>query len=196
MSYLTATQVELLYVNRAAFTAKNTFTTEVSINDTGSTMGDRASIPPNFFDPAYGIGKSLRIHARGILSSTGTPTYTFTVRLGATGSTTAAIILGTAALTTASGITNKGWELEGDITMRTLGAAGANSTMVGAGMLVSPAGLASPFSYEAWGGAAQPGTVATVDTSITNFINFNVACSASSVSNNIQLLELLVFGLN
>ena len=40
------------------------------------------------------------------------------------------------------------------------------------------------------------GTVATVDTSITNYINFNVACSSSSSSNTITLQQLIVLGLN
>lgn len=195
MSYITGTCTEVIYTNTASGTAKASFTTEVPINDTAG-MGERAQIPPYFFAPPYGVGKAIRILASGILSSTGTPTYTFSVRLGTTGSTTAAIVLGTAALTTASSISNKLWQLDGIIIMRTIGAAGANSTVQGIGQLQSPAGLASPFTYEAWGGAAQPGTVATVDASITNYINFNVACSANSASNSIQLLQLVVFGLN
>ncbi len=196
MSFLTGTNTELIYASTTAGTAKSTFTTEVQINDTAG-MGIQASIPPFFFaSNASTNGKSLRIVARGILSSTGTPTYTFTLRMGAAASITAAIILGSAAITTGSGVTNTIWEFEGDFTMRTpVGAAGANSTGVGTG-LITGAGLASPFIYPLYGGAATPGTVATVDTSIQNYLNFNVACSASSASNTITLQHLLVLGLN
>lgn len=193
MSYLTGTNFELIYANVASGTAKASFTTEVPINDTAG-MGERPSLPPYFFAPPNSFpNRGIRIIARGILSSTATPTYTFSVRLGANGSTSAAIILGTAALTTGSGVTNQLWEFQGDVIMRTIGTAGANSTAQGIGLLAS-GGLASPFSYPIFGGAASPGTVATVDVSIQNFINFNVACSASSASNTITLLQLLVVG--
>lgn len=195
MSFLTGTNTELIYASKGAFTAKNTFTTEVQINDTAGG-GVQAHLPPDFWFPNNNqIGRGIRIVARGILSSTATPTYTFSVRFGAAGNTSSANVLGSAALTTGSGVTNQLWELEGDIILTTLGAAGTNSTVQGIGLIAS-GGLASPFSYPVYGGAASPGTVATVDTSITNYINFNVACSASSASNNIQLLQLLVFGLN
>jgi hypothetical protein len=197
-SFLTGTNTELVYASTAAGTAKASFTSEVQINDT-TGMGAQAFLPADFFGIGGGrdgaIGKGLKIVARGILSSTGTPTYTFTCRSGTAGSTTAAIMLGSAALTTGSGVSNQLWEFQGDVILESLGAAGANSTVRGIGLLAC-GGLASPFSYALWGGAASPGTVATFDTSIKNFINFNVTCSASSASNTITIQQLLVFGLN
>lgn len=198
MSFLTGTNTELLYASTAAGTAKNTFTSEVTINDTAG-MGAQAFLPKGFFGQAgaksAAVGKAVRIVARGILSSTGTPTYTFTVRFGSAANTTLAIVLGSAALTTGSGVANQMFELEGDIVLETLGASGTNSTVRGIGMLAC-GGLASPFTYPVWGGAASPGTVSTVDTTIDNFINFNVTCSASSASNTITLQQLLVYGSN
>jgi hypothetical protein len=187
--------MELIYVNTTSFTAKNTFTTEVQINDVAGG-GVQASLPPFFFMPGpYGGGKSLRVTARGILSSTGTPTFTFALRMGTAGSITSAIVLGSAAVTTGATVTNQLFEFEGDVVMRTMGAAGANSTVQGLG-LVTSSGFAAPYTYPIFAGAASPGTVATVDTSIENYLNFNVACSASSASNSVQLLQLEVFGLN
>lgn len=194
-SFLTGTNVELIYASKAPGTAKNTFTTEVQINDTAG-MGNQAVLPAKFWNPAHADRTGIRIVAHGILGTTGAPTFTWTCRLGAAASTTAAIALGTAALTAGTGVATKGWEFEGDFVLETLAAAGANSTGRGAGMVTSPLGLASPFAGELWGGGTQPGTVATVDASIDNFINFNVACSASSASNTITLLQLLVYGLN
>lgn len=192
MSFQTGTNVELIYMNTTSGTAKASFTSEVQINDV-TGMGQQAQLPPPFFTPGT-IGKTLRIVARGILSSTATPTYTFTVRLGAAGSTTAAIALGSAALTTGSGVTNQIFEFSGDVVLRT-NLSGAASTIQGLGTISSP-GLASPFGGALFGGAASPGTATTFDTGITNFINFNVTCSASSASNTITLLQLGVWGLN
>lgn len=193
MSFITGTDVELIYGNLNPGTAKNTFTSEVAINDTAG-MGVQAVLPPRYF-PASPLqpGRGVTIIARGILSSTGTPTYTWSVRLGAAANTTTAQVGATAALTTNSGVTNQFWEMELDILSQTPGADGANTTVRGTGHLIS-SGLATPVNA-VWGGAASPGT-ASIDTSISNFINFNVACSASSASNSIQLLQLLVYGLN
>jgi hypothetical protein len=189
------TYPRLIYVNTASGTAKASFTTEVPINDVAG-MGAIAELPPYFFgNTPYGVGKAIRIVARGILGSNGTPNYTFSVRLGAKGSTTAAIVLGSAALTTGSGVSAQLFELEGDIVMRTIGDVGAASTVQGLGM-IHCGGLASPFAYPLFAGAASPGTVATVDTSITNYVNFNVTCSASHASNSVTLLNLQVWELN
>lgn len=193
MSNQSGVYTDLIYANIATGTAKASFTSEFKINDTAG-MGATALLLPEFWMPGgNGLGRGVHVIARGILSSTGTPTYTFSLRLGAEGSTTAAIILGSAALTTGSGVSNQPWEFEGDVIMRTMGASGANSTVQGTGMFKSP-GIASPFMAALWGGASSPGTVATVDHSITNYFNFNVTCSASSASNTITLQQFVILG--
>lgn len=194
MSFETGTVTELLYANTAVGIAKNTFTSEVTIND-ATTMGVQAHLPPDFWLPNNNqIGRGLHIIARGILSSTGTPTYTPTIRLGAAASTSGPIILGGAALTTGSGVSNQFWEIEGDVILTAIAGAGGNSTVRGIGRMISP-GLATTIA-PLYGGAATPGTVATVDTSITNYINLNITCSASNAANTITCQQLLVFGLN
>lgn len=194
MSLLTGTNMELIYTSLVAGAAKASFTTEIAINDT-ATMGVQAHLPPDFWLPnSTSIGRGIRIVARGLLSSTATPTYTFSVRGGAAGAITGAILLGTAALTTGSGVTNQIWEFEGDFVVKTMGAAGANTSGTGTG-LISSSGTANKLD-PVYGGGATPGSVTTLDTSITNYINFNVACSASSASNSITLQSLQVWGLN
>lgn len=193
MSFLTGTNFELIYQNVASGTAKASFTSEAQINDT-TGMGAQAVLPARFWSPFYGEDRTIRILARGIISSTATPTYTFTCRLGAAG-TTAPIVLGSGAITTGSSISNQLFEFEGDVVMRNLGPDGANSTVQGLGNVESN-GLVSSSGSALWGGAASPGTVATVDASIANFISFNVTCSASSSSNSVQLLQLQVWGMN
>lgn len=195
MSFVTGTNTELIYASTTAGTAKASFTSEVLINDTAG-MDVQAHLPADFWLPSQrSEGQGIRIVGRGIFSSTGTPTYTITVRLGAAASTTAAIVIGSAAITTGSGVTNQIFQFEGDFVVTNIGATGANSSGQGVGLLWA-AGAASPFIYPMYGGAATPGTVTTLDTSITNYINVNATCSASSASNTITLQQLLVFGLN
>ena len=195
MSFITGTNCELLYANTTAGTAKASFTSEVQINDT-TGMGVQCHLAPDFFLPnPTAVGKGIRIVARGILSSTGTPTYTFTIRSGTAGNTTAAILLGSAALTTGSGVSNQPFELQGDVFLVSQGAAGANSTVRGTGMIVCP-GLATTIAGVGAGASLTTPTATTFDCSITNFINVNVTCSASSASNTITLQSLLIYGLN
>lgn len=201
MSFLTGTNTELLYTSTASGTAKASFTSEVAINDTAG-MGAQAFLQPNFWSPtgskAQAVGRGIRIVARGIVSSTATPSYTWSLRLGSAGNTSSAIVLGSAALATASGVTNVPWVFEGDVILETLGAVGTNSTVRGIGTLLTDGYSAATTTrlYMLYGSAASPGTVATVDTTITNYINFNITCTASSASNTITLQQLLVYGLN
>lgn len=194
MSFITGTWAECLYASTAVGIERNTFTSEVILNDTAS-MGVQCHLPPDFFLPQKNqVGRGVRVVARGIFSTTGQPTFTLTVRAGSAGSTASAILLGTAAMGTVNNAVNELFELQGDVVLTGIGAAGTNSTVQGIGMVASP-GLTVPLA-KAYGGAASPGTVATFDTSVVNYINVNAACSVSSASNKIQLQQLLVFGLN
>lgn len=193
MSFYTGTNVETLYASTAAGSAKASFTSEAQINDTAG-MGVQYHLPADFWMPNRAqTGRGIRIVARGLIGSTASPTFTLTIRAGAAGNTTSAILLGTAALTAANNAAQI-WELQGDVILTAIGAAGVNSTVQGIGTLITP-GLANTIS-PVYGGAASPGTVATLDTSVTNYINVNAACSASNASNTITLQQLLVYGLN
>lgn len=199
MSNLNPVTTELIYASGASATAKASFTSEVTINNTGG-MAVQARIPNDFWAPnraQSAVGRTLRIVARGIISSTGTPDYTFTVRGGTAGSTTGPILLGSAALTTASGISGVPFVFEGDVTLEAIGAPGA-STIRGVGTLLTDGYSAATTTrmYVLFGGATTPGTVATFDATTSHFINFNITCSASSASNTITLQQFLVYGLN
>jgi len=193
MSFYTASNVELLYASTSPGTAKSSFTTEAQINDTVG-MGVQAHLPADFWFPNRSqTGRGIGIVARGLMSSTASPTFTFTIRAGVTGNTTSAILLSTAALNGANNAAQI-WELRGEVIMTAMGAAGVNSTVQGVGLLLSP-GLTTIVN-PVFGNAASPGTVTSVDTSVTNYINVNCACSVSNASNTVQLLQLLVYGLN
>lgn len=198
-SAMTPVGSELIYGNVAAGTAKNTFTTEFQINDTAG-MGPAPIIPQGFFLPAAARGKALRIVTRGICSVTGTPTWIWTHRFNPTltpaNPPTGANVGSNAAATALTGVTNQLWEAEIDVQCVTEGAAGANSTFRGLGTLFAAGLFASAATLSIFAGGASPGTVATVDISTTNTFTLSSTCSASSASNSIQLLQLLIFGLN
>ena len=197
MSFVTGTNTELIYASTAVGIAKNTFTAETALNDE-ATMGPQVYLPAGFWLPTKAeLGKTVGICASGIFSvaAATTPTYTFTIRAAASeAATTGPIILGSAALTTGSGVSNQTWRLEGDVVLEGVGTTSGTSTVRGVGQIISP-GTANKID-PVYGGAASPGTVATVVQKAANFITVNVACSASSASNTITLQQLLVFGLN
>lgn len=196
MSFQTGTVTEVLYASIASGATLSSFTTEAQLNTT-ATMGTQVHLPPDFWLPNQSqVGRGIRVVARGVLSTAGTaPTYTFNVRGGTSGNTSSAPILaGTAANTFAASLSSVPWEFEVDIILSAIAAAGANSTVKAMGML-SVGGLTGS-GWAIWGGAASPGTVATLDTSITNYLNFNVACGTSNASNSVTLHTLLVQGLN
>ena len=114
-----ATASSLLCVSLADHTTLSGFTSEDSLLKGTNQL---PVFPALYFDGALGRGRRFRFQAKGVLSCTGTPTYTFTVRLGATGTAATDTVIGiSAAITCASGITNKPWELNLELTCRTPG---------------------------------------------------------------------------
>lgn len=191
MSFITGTSGELLYSSVATGTQLNTFTTEDQLQKTLPYC----IIPAGFFYNSGATGKSLHVKALGRLGTTGTPTFTFTMRL-LTSSTWSAAGIGfsSAAITAGSGVTLAPWYLDIDIIFRTLGT-GAASTLAILGEVISPLGLASPFA------GTMPGnntafTVTTFDNSVTNYLFLSSTCGTSSGSNLITLEMLKVYGEN
>lgn len=202
MSFLTGTNVEMLYASTALGVSQASFTTEQQFNTT-ATMGVQCHLPPDFWLANNNqAGKGIKIVARGTLAATATPTYTVTIRGGTSGNVASAPILaGTGAMTCVSGATTCVWTLEVDCILKTIAAAGANSTIYSYGEF-NCAGIATTANNEVIGGLTTagtlvaPGTITTLDTSVTNYINVNAACSASSASNIFALKSLQVYGLN
>jgi hypothetical protein len=197
MSFVTGTNMELIYASKSVATAKSAFTTEVQINDT-TGMGVQARLPVDFWLPSPGqVTKGISITARGIISALNatSPTFTFSIRSGTVGNITASKMLGSAAITMLSnGPTNVVWELQGEFVLSAIGAAGANSTIIGMGLIKSPAFVTTMQGLGSGGWTNVTSNI--FDTSITNYINFNVACSANNGSNAITLQSLQIYGLN
>lgn len=195
-SFLTGTSVELIYANETVGTARNTFSVEGVQNDVAG-MGPQPVLPPYFFLPGPSAkGRTVRVVARGIYSTTAAPTFTFISRIGAAASTSASIIGQTAAVTHGSTQTNLAWEAEFDVTLTIPGGTGANSTLRSLGFYTAGLTTTSVVGAQIFGNNASPGTVATFDISITNYFNINANCGTSSASNIYQLLQLLIQGMN
>lgn len=193
-SFVTGTNVELLYASIAAGASAATFTAETNLNTT-ATMGVGAKLGTDFFlaEPSQ-IGRAIKVVAQFVIGTTGTPTFTITMRMGNTqGATSGTIVLGSAPITTIAAAAARGACADGHMTLTAIGAAGANSTIRGIGTV---SGAAFTSTGDLWGSAASPGTVATFDTAITNYLNINAACGTSNAANTIQLLQLLIYGCN
>lgn len=195
------TYAEMIYSNPTVGTAKNTFTTEFQINDTAG-MGPAPVIPAYYFAPQVGLNKVLRIVADVIQLGTAStpPTWQVIHRLNPvvtpavppTGPNIGGMTAGVTGTTTASTL----WRSELDVQLTLLGAAGNNSTLRGTGMVWSPTGFVSPFSAVLLGSGASPGTVATYDFSLLSTLTYGVVCGTSLAANQVQLVALMILGLN
>lgn len=196
-SAYTGTWTEAMFTNRADYTALASFTSEASLLAGGGSV--QPVLQAFFFDSTK-VGRAARLLCRGVLGTTGTPTYTFQVRLGTTSGS--AFLSGTSvgvsvAITTASGVTAQLWELVLDLTCTSPGIGSGNTTLSCAGYVMSGGGFASPFWY-----ALEPTTpptatwTATVDSSVNQYFNVSVTSSASSASNTLTVKQLQLHGLN
>lgn len=140
------------------------------------------TLPSNFFDT---VGKTLRIRAAGRISTTATPTITFTVQFGST------VVFAGAAVTTASGITNLTWILEIDLVCRSLGS-GTSATVIGIGELkgVNTAIACSLLP------ASAPAVGTGFDSSAAQTVDLLGTWSASSASNTLTCHQFSLLALN
>lgn len=193
MSFITGSSVEVLYSSIATGTQLNTFTTEDNLQKTLPYC----IIPAGFFySPASGVGKCLRVRAKGRLGTTGTPTFTFSIRL-LTSSTWSAAGFGvsTAAITCGSTVTLAPWFMDIDIVMQAM-AAGATSTLAMSGEVRSGTGFAAGGGVYAIPGANTAFTSTTFDPSVTQYLFLSAACGTSNAANLIQLEQLKIYGEN
>lgn len=200
MSFVTGTNCELLYSNTAIGAVKSNFTSEAQINDAAS-MGTQPVISGFFFQPnASSAGKTIKIVARGIVSSTGTPNFGINARLNtAINTITGPIALGSSPIAgppTVSGASNLAWVFDGDFFLvAPKEPTGANSSILGVGNLGGAAFTANGSLFA--NAATNPTTaLASIDIGQAYYITISATCSAASASNTITLQQLLVYGLN
>lgn len=191
-SFLTGTSTELLYANGNVATQLNTFTIEDNLQKTLPPV----IIPAGFFYNLAAAGKALKIKAAGRLGTTGSPTFTWSLRLlTAVAWSAAGILLGTSGAVTAGATkTLSPWFLDIDVILTALSTAAASSVKT-MGMLEGPSSLASPFAFTIPADNTSP-TIATLDNSLTYYLYLSAACGTSNALNLIQLEMLKVYGEN
>jgi hypothetical protein len=181
---------ELYYSFSAAGTALSTFTTEASL------MGAYPipQIPATFFNKTGVLSSSMKIKARLNVGTTGTPTFTLSARLlsSATSWSAGGLLLGSsAAVTSASGVTNAWADLDMDVILQSL-AAGAATSQVGSFGTVSGSAFPNAGSIPANNVSANNATLdATGATQY--FLWLSAACGTSNAANTIRLQALGVY---
>lgn len=186
----TGTYTELIASRTSPSTNLATFTTEDNLMKTIPAI----MIPGGFWTPEN-IGRTLTVHAKGLLGTTGAPTFAWTVRLLTTTTWSAAgVAMATASLTAGTSQTLAPWTLDLDIasTACVFGATGLTLRIMGE--VRSPLGLASPFAGSI--PANNTTNTVTVDQSVNQFIFLSATCGTSSGSNLINIQNLRVAGLN
>lgn len=188
---------QLLFNRYADYIALASFTSEASLLSGGSQ--------PALWHPALDftqIGRQFRLSGRGVLSSTGTPTYKFTVRMGSTAMTADNLAppLGTvigisAAIPTLSGAANTVFEFALNFALTAAGIGNNKATVTSSGIILCT-GLNPPVGDLAPTNGNATWTSALFDSSVDNFLQVSATCSASSASNTIQLKHLELEALN
>jgi hypothetical protein len=132
--------------------------------------------PIHAYDAYRGVGKTYRLTAGGIWTTGASGTLTITPRVG---TTTSGITLGASiAQTVTPSITNEAWFLHAIFVVRTTGAPGANSTMMGTGVFNGGGAAATAASNNT---VAFGGTSATCDLSVETgiFIGWTLSVAGS-----------------
>ena len=195
-SNYTSTVSEVLYASSIAGAALVSFTSEAMLY---AATQPEAWLPAGFFDPTYGTNKAIRITARGIYSTTVTPTFTIGLRIGAAGVVTGQILGSSLAVTAQSSVTNLVWELECDITgeVPVLASAHNQAVLLCLGMLSGVSTGSNGFSNASAIGTQTPTTALTLTAAdAANYLVPSATCGTLSASNKWQMLHMLVFGLN
>lgn len=191
MSGFTLTQPEVYYSFSSAGTTLITFTSEASLMGTYPIP----PIPGTYFNKTGNLSSTAKVRAAGQISSTATPTFSVSLRLlsSATSWSAGGILLGTTtALATASGVTGGWWLLDADVTLRSIAAGAATSTLMTAGTL-------SGSAFPATTGTMPAASVSAVSSTLDNtgatayYLWVSAACGASSASNTISLQSLKVY---
>lgn len=188
---LTQTYGELFFTNFSDFSAVASTSSEASLL-AGSNQ--QPVIPALTLNTR---SKAISFIARGVFSTTSTPTLIFQWRLGATAGST--FLSGTSvgissAITTASGVSNKFWESRLDLVVYTPGIGTGNASLSGAGYVMSMSGFGTPFFYPLEPTTPDTATwTSTVDAAVTQYVNLSVTWSASSASNTITCKQLQAF---
>jgi hypothetical protein len=182
---------EVKYAFYGASTNLATFTTEDNLMKTYPAC----LIPGDYFTRLGKLSSSAKLRACGQVGSTGTPTFTFSVRLIAGDDSTAwsagGILLGSSnAVTAGSTVTLAPYQIDLDIGVRTVGAAGGSTTaLVTIGTIT---GLGFPTAGSIPASNISP-LVSTLNAGTTYSLFISCACGTSNSLNLVNLQMLKVY---
>ena len=192
MSFFTGTQSELLYVLPASVT-KNTFTTEAAISSVAGTTA-LCSLPPGYFnDVPNAVGRSLYLHAEGIIANTAAATFALNLGLDTTAGTKANSVTVNAAYTPTASVTAP-FHLDAWYTCTAFATSTFSMQVNGRIVYESvAAGGAPTTSSQASGFQAS---ITGMDPRVQFYIELFGTWSASSASNTTTLHQMLLTGMN
>ena len=200
----TNTYSELLFAQNGSGNA-NTGTTAAGTATLLSKQSTTYPLPvldAGYFAPSYGVAKTVRVHARGVISfvsAATTQTFTMGVYYATSDTTTIGTALGiTGTVTPAStqAVTNAIWDLEVDITATTVGSAGAMQA-IGVMQLWNTAPTLGTLAGTQGIGVGGTATVA-MNTEQANYIQLASTWTNANTSatNSMQCFQLYVWALN
>lgn len=140
------------------------------------------TLPANFF--SY-IGQTIHIEAYGVISTTSTPTITFSMYLAG------ASICASQAITTGSGLASVTWKVEMDATVQAVGS-GTTAKLAFSGVAFGIAAATSVTLIP----ATSPGQGTGFNSTQANALDFFGTWGTSSASNTITLTQYFVDSMN
>lgn len=192
MSFLTATQAELIFAGFTAGSANTTgSSTAVCISPRGNTT-PLPYIPPGFFNAAYGANRKLRIVTRGIVSSASSTPGTLTLAAYFATSDTATpgtSVAASGAFTPATSLSSAIWEFDATITC---GAPGTTPNLYAMGRCAVNPTTAAGASYGVGGTSA----VTALTTEAAYYIQMVATWSTAASGDTITMYDTEVWGLN
>lgn len=191
MSFLTATQPELIFAGFTAGSALSNSTTATCISARGNTT-PLPYLPPGFFSAAYGANRKLRIVARGIVSTAASSPGTLT--LAAYFATTDTGTLGTSvaasgAFTPATSLSSAIFEFDATITCAAPGPT-PNLYAMGHASLLPVAAAGSDY------GVGATSAVTALSTEAAYYVQIAATWGSASASNSITMYDTEIWGLN
>jgi hypothetical protein len=193
MSFLTGTQVELLYVMPAPIT-KNTYTTEAAFTGVAGT-NTICKIPAGYFanDNPNPVGRCLYLQGWGVIANTAAATFAVNLGLDTTAGTKAnstAVMAATAPVAAVTAPLHfEAWYTctafaTSTMTLQVNGAWASSGGASGAAAVAS--GIVSQFR----------GSLTGLSTTADLFIELFGTWSASSASNTTTIDQMMLWGLN
>jgi hypothetical protein len=194
-SFTTGTCTEVMWNNQTDGTANASTSTETAMM-TG--LADQPFTPAGYFSGKPGRQRQIRLHAKGVGSTTGTPTVVGQWRMGTTQGVTqtgGTSIGQNVALACASGAANLLWETVLDCVCTISGMGSGNATLEVSGWIGGP--LFSSLQAQMVPASGSPAAwLATFDSTVEQFFVYNWTWSASSASNTATLKYGSMLGMN